>query len=173
MINNVPRWLQLAVEFDGDNLKPIPQPSQILNDNGISVVFRGAYADGDGIIFKRSIPYLTENEWYCLDTLRRTGFVPQALRWDKYTIQIQDLGQSEHITNRDLFMSYKYDLLDTLQRYGIKHGDLTTANVIVKNNHPFVIDWAESRWGSDPRPQKRPEGDRYWIENTWEMLLNE
>ena len=53
-----------------------------------------------------------------------------------------------------------------MEALGIRHGDLTQYAIIVVNNKPHFIDWAESRWKRDPAPDKRPEGDRYWLNKT-------
>lgn len=158
----------MCVLTDGSE-KPLPSGSQLLTDNHISLVWRG----NDGWIYKRSIPFLIENEIGCLQDMWLTGYVPQSERYDKYTLRLRDLGQSEHVTDKEAFYNNLAGLLNALREHGIRHGDLTTAALIVKNNHPYVIDFAESRLMDDPRPDKRPEGDAYWLSNTYRELTND
>ena len=71
--------------------------------------------------------------------------MPQVERYDKYTLRMEDLGQTEPVTDREFFskrMDYLYKVLVT---FGIRHGDLTRYAIIVKDNHPYLIDFAESR----------------------------
>jgi len=63
-------------------------------------------------------------------------------------------------------MMHQIGVLTALIEAGVRHGDLTHYAVIVKDNKPFLIDFAESRLMGDPRPDKRPEGDRYWLHKT-------
>ncbi len=155
------KWVTMCVVTDGSE-KQIPRESALITDNGISVVYRGH----DGWIYKRSTPFLTENEIFFLQKMKDTGFVPDAKRYDKYTAQIEDLGNSDYIIDKDKFRFNMYHLLDTLKHKKIRHGDLTKYSIIVKADWPYVIDFAESRLMDDPRPDKREEGDRYWIERT-------
>lgn len=146
---------------DGSELS-IPSNSTIISDNSIAVVWRG----NNGIIYKRSMPFLIENELYCLQVMWPTGFVPQAHRYDKYTIAMKDLGVSQPITDKNKFVTGMYQMGAALKSKGIRHGDITKYAVIVKDNMPYLIDFAESRLLEDPRPDKRPEGDGYWIRKT-------
>lgn len=165
----VPRWLELVQEFDANNLKPLPEKLDLLSDNGIALVYRAG-----GMIYKRSIPYLIENEYYCLQILgRSTPYVPSSSRYDKYTIVMENLGTSKRVTNPELFKEHRLELINMLHKCSIRHGDITPPHVFVKNNVPKIIDWAESRYGGDPRPDKRPEGDVYWSQQTWKEILSE
>lgn len=158
-------WLQLAKAHN--EILEIPQPATLISDNGVSIVWVGA----DNFIYKQSIPFLTENELYFLKRLHPLGVVPCAERYDKITIKMENLGFSEQITNIDKFIETKEYIKNILDF--VRHGDLTKPHVIVKNNSPFIIDWAESRLKDDPRPDKRPEGDNYWIERTWKEICEQ
>lgn len=158
----------MCIVTDGSE-KPIPEGSTKLSDNGISIVWRG----NDGYIYKRSTPFLIENEYGMLSRLKGRGLAPSVIRYDKYTLRIEDLGKSEPVTNKRLFTNLFKSRLDSLRDYGIRHGDLTRYSVIVKNNMPFFIDFAESRDITDTRKDKRPEGDYYWMEKTIDELCKE
>jgi len=69
-----------------------------------------------------------------------------------------------------MFMSFCQPLLDAMKKRGLRHGDLTSYSVIPVLNRPMIIDWAESRMLDDPRPDKRPEGDAFWLRRTMESL---
>ena len=133
-----------------------------LSYNGVSLV----YYDGLAHVYKRSTPYLIENEYVFLSTLADTGYVPSVERYDKYTLKIGWLGQCHPIKSQYSFTYHCERFLGIVEARGIRHGDLTQYAIIVVNNKPHFIDWAESRWKLDPAPDKRPEGDRYWLNKT-------
>lgn len=137
----------------------------LISDNGISRVWRE-----DGYVYKLQPKHLTDNEWYALHSLYETGYVPYAERVDIETIRMEDLGESEPVTDATAFMRHLAVILQTLKDYGLRHGDLTEYAIIVKGNRPMIIDWAESRTFTDPRPDKRREGDAYWLTETMQSL---
>lgn len=151
----------MCVITDGSE-KQIPVGSTIISDNSISIVWRGS----DGYIYKRSIPFLIENEIGILKRIEHLGVTPKAERYDKYTIKMEDLGKSQTVTKKTKFARSFKTRLDMIHSFGIRHGDLTRYSVIVKDNEPFFIDFAESRYITDLRPEKREEGDTYWMERT-------
>jgi predicted Ser/Thr protein kinase len=155
----------MCVVTDGSE-RPLPEGATKISDNSISVVWRG----NDGYIYKRSTPFLIENELFFLEMLENTGFVPLAGRYDKYTIRMEDLGESELPNDQAAFSFYMGEILGLLSKHHIRHGDLTGQSFVVRDNRPYVIDFAESRLDSDPRPDKRPEGDYYWLFKTTNEL---
>lgn len=140
-------------------------PSSVVSDNGVSRVWREG-----GFVYKRQPKYLTDNEIYALQVLFPTGYVPWAERTSIDTIKMEDLGNPEPVTDKTAFMAHLPLVLDALKSCSLRHGDLTVYAVIVKENRPIIIDWAESRTWYDPRPDKRREGDRYWLTRTMEEL---
>ncbi|GAH13984.1 unnamed protein product, partial [marine sediment metagenome] len=44
--------------------------------------------------------------------------------------------------------------------------------VLVRNNKPVIIDWAEARVRTSPIESKRPESDMYWLRRTMRQLAN-
>ncbi len=155
-------WLDLV---DKDELKDIPS-GILLSDNGVSIVTKS----GD-MVYKRSIPFMIENELWCLQKMYDTGFVPYAERYDKYTIEME-LIVNQLVTDKDKFLGYRVPLLEALESKEIYHGDITKYAILVNDNRPYIIDFAESRILEDPRPSKRPKGDEYWIWRTFEELCN-
>jgi len=155
--------------IDQSATKPTPDDMTLISDNGISIVHRA----NDGFIYKHSIPYLINNEFAFLQELYSTGFVPSCERHDKYTLKVEDLGESEPVVRKRVFMDSCQHFFRALKTLGIRHGDLTRPHIIVKNDKPKVIDWAEARWSCDSADDKRPEGDEYWLRKTMEQILEE
>lgn len=137
-----------------------------LSGNSVSRVWR----EGEWI-YKRQPKYLADNEWYAItlaDALE--SYVPFiAQRTDDETICMSFI-ETEPVTDTALFLSHYWPVLDALKAAGLRHGDLTIPHVLVRNNCPVVIDWAESRTWDDPRPDKRRSGDAYWLRKTMEKL---
>jgi len=137
-----------------------------LSGNSVSTVTQ------DGIyIFKKQPKYLADNEWYALETLRPTGLVPIAWRIDDETIQMECLV-SNPVYDPDKFLKNCDWALGVILNKGLRHGDITTPHVFVASDMPIIIDWGESRIIGDPRPDKRREGDEYWLIKTANQLID-
>lgn len=137
-----------------------------LSGNSVSRVWR----EGD-LIFKRQPKYLADNEFYALCCSALDRYTPGALKVDDETIKMSYI-KTESVTDSALFLSHYWPVLDALKAAGLRHGDLTDVHVLVLDNRPIIIDWAESRTWDDPRPDKRCEGDAYWLRKTMEKLCN-
>ena len=156
----------MCVLTDGTE-KDLPGQLTKLCDNSISVVWRSSL----GHVYKRSTPFLIENELYFYEKLYSFGIVPFAQRYDKYTLEIQDLGMSEPVTDSQTFRENCMGVLAALELAGVRHGDLTEYAIIVRDNKPYLIDFAESRMRDDPRPDKRVGGDELWMNKAIENIL--
>jgi len=156
----------MCVITDGTE-KDMPGVLTKLCDNSISVVWRSSL----GYVYKRSTPFLIENEQYFYEKLYSYGAVPYAERYDKYTLQIQDLGKSEPVVDEQTFRENCIAVLAALKKAGVRHGDLTEYAIIVKDDKPFLIDFAESRVWDDPRPDKRVGGDEIWMDRAIRAIL--
>lgn len=183
-----PIWYKRVIEFDSDNLMDIPEDSELLSNNGISLVWRG----NDGWIYKQSIPFLIENEYYFIDFMNEFHSEPSnstkrlfpsntftysfpyvisdCYKHGKYTIRMTDLGESEKLSSKELAFYHWNEILRLLQKANVRHGDLTKPNIIIRHDRVYILDWAESRFIGDPRPTKRPESDYYWLEATFKDL---
>lgn len=139
----------------------------VLSDNGVSKVVR----NGDWV-YKYQPKFLTDNEWYALRLLKDAGLVPEAEKVDIESVKTRYI-RSEPVTDPELFRYNCMAALNTLRDYKIRHGDLTRYAILVVGNAPVIIDWAESRHWDDPRPDKRREGDNYWMNRTIEELCDE
>ena len=124
----------------------------------------------DGLIYKEQPKYLADNEMWCLNKLSGYGCVPSARRIVPELIEMEYI-ESEPITDVELFNMHARLFLHRLEKEGIRHGDLTLPHVLVRENRIYVIDWAESRYWYDPRPDKRQRGDEYWWTKTVKQLL--
>ena len=136
----------------------------ILSDNGISKVYR----EGEWV-YKRQPKFMTDNEIWCLEILCQSGFVPYAEQVEIELIRLRYI-KNDVVTNCRLFRNLMGQALAALNYNAIRHGDLTEKNILVNGNWPYIIDFSESRLMTDPRKDKRPEGDDYWIEITMERL---
>jgi len=149
-----------------------PVTSYILKDWSINKVSEIWVADNH--VYKRQPKYLCENEWHALNALKNTGFVPEAWRIDDEVIKMEFLITWPKPTHlRYKFVENCTKLKNALRSVGIRHGDLTPMNIFYIEHRPVVIDWGESRMWDDPRPDKRPEGDDYWLNLSMESILNE
>lgn len=150
--------------MNAEELIPIPNEAELVSDNGVSMVWKGY-----GWYYKRSIPYFIQNELHFMSALQNTGFVPDCILYDKYTLKIEEV-QSGWVDS-EYFQKNCKDFLWTLEQLGIRHGDLTRPHVFMSYDGIKIIDWAESRWIGDPAPDKRIEGDKYWMNRTMREIL--
>jgi len=109
----------------------------------------------NGRIYKRQPKHNTDNEYYYLRTLEKTGYVPQDVRMEDIETVSMEYIPSQKVTNPDEFKNHLLPILDALSKHGIRHGDLTDLSVLIKDNRPIVIDFGESRWKPDPIQDKR------------------
>jgi len=126
------------------------------------------WREGDWV-YKEQPKHLTDNEIHALRTMHPSGYVPHAEQVDIETIRMEYVS-NEPVTDADAFMLHCEPLLAAMKQAGLRHGDLTEYAVLVVDNKPIIIDWAESRIWGDPRPDKRREGDAYWLRLTMEKL---
>lgn len=132
---------------------------KILTDNGVSKV----WVD-DGHIFKSQPKFLTDNEWYGLDILKSSGLVPLV---DRVGIELIKMELITPDPEPPVDPMWWYTIILTMIRsHDLRHGDLTRYHLLWRDGRPIVIDWAESRCLQDPRPDKRREGDEYWLRET-------
>ena len=121
-------------------------------------------------VYKQQPKFLTDNEIGFLTLMYPSGYVPYAEQVNIDTIEMEDLGESQKITDIDEFKAHLPKILTALREARIRHGDLTRYAIVVRDNKPYIIDFAESRWWNDPRPDKRREGDEYWLTRTMHEL---
>ena len=138
--------------------------SKNLSGNNVSRVHRGGLW-----VYKSQPKFLTDNEIWCFQQMKSSGYVPDAEQVSMETIRTLYI-ENEPVTDATSFLSHVGLVLSALRAAGIRHGDLTEYSILVKDNRPYLIDFAESRLWEDPRLDKRREGDVYWIRETMNKL---
>lgn len=136
---------------------------ETISDNGVSRVYLK-----DGYIYKEQPKFLTDNEIYCLDQLHPYNFVPRAKLIHIELIRLEYIKPAAYRPEWYESIQEQYRvILKVLKKVGIRHGDLTEKNILLsETGRIYVIDFSESRLACDPRPDKRREGDKYWMEYT-------
>ena len=106
-----------------------------------------------------------ENAFDKLRTIE-SRYVPEAIEIGDGYLILSDMGTTEPVTDMHQAIYNAEILLEDLARAQIHHGDLTSRNVIIRDNVPYAIDFFESRYmqeiGTGAKP-KRPEPDRYHL----------
>lgn len=147
----------------------IPQGATVIKNTNCSQVYLH-----ENWIYKRSVPF-AENEYRWLKALEDSEYVPKAQWLGDSTFRTEYLGDHQEswasVTGMDEFMSHEEPLLRALQEAGVRHGDLTRLAIIVRDNKPMLIDFAQSRALDSSQPDKRPEGDSYWLRRTMQEIL--
>lgn len=98
-----------------------------------------------------------------LRELTGTGFAPELIDEQDDVICQEDLGDGEPVQDGTRFRQGAAQLLCTLWSHGIRHGDLTGRNIIVRGDRPIAIDFLQSRFRNAPGPDKRQLSDSYWL----------
>ena len=140
---------------------------QYLSGNSCSKVWKK-----DQWIYKKQPKFMTDNEVYALLVMKPTGFVPVFEQVGVELIRMKIL-KPEPVTDKNKFRLNCSGFLNTMRTKELRHGDLTFPHIFPTGNMPVVIDWAESRFWDDPRPDKRREGDLYWMNKTMLEVLDE
>jgi hypothetical protein len=121
----------------------------------------------DGYVYKCAPKVLIDTERWFLDAMAESGYVPAPVKRIGLETLRMPFIEEGHVTDGEEFLSHLEHVLDALKDAECRHGDLTTYSVIVsKDNRPILIDFSESRHMDSPLPDKRPEGDRYWLTKT-------
>lgn len=137
----------------------------LISDNGVSKVWR----EGDWV-YKSQPKFMTDNEIWCLSAMFFSGYVPFAQQLEIELIRTVRVKREPISDVASVNWRLGHFLL-ALAQVGIRHGDLTEPNIIINDNGLFVVDWSESRLACDPRPDKRPEGDEYWLRKTITKMI--
>lgn len=127
------------------------------------------WEDG-GCIWKRQPKYLMDNEVHALSLICPSGWAPEFYRVELELLRMQKLV-STPITDPVIFRHRCNLFLEEMKKVGLRHGDLTVPHLFHVRNWPMIIDWSESRIEGDPRPDKRREGDLYWMQMSCEKVI--
>jgi hypothetical protein len=160
-------WYKKAMESNPHDIKKLPGTVVVLSDNGVSIVFldEAAYT-----VYKVQPKFFTQNEIGMLFVMDG-NYAPIFQQYDLLTIKMP-FYRNEPVSDVIKFNQHKLLLRSELDKRRIRHGDITVPNIRVVNDVPILLDWAESRVAGDPRPDKRIEGDEYWMNRTWEELCH-
>lgn len=130
------------------------------------------YDNTTGLVFKSSPKFLIDNEVHFLHKLAGSGYVPTPVIRHEVELISMPYIDNEPVTDAREFMKHLPQVLGFLMAADCRHGDLTEYAVRVVNNKPIIIDFGESRPWFSPLPDKRREGDRYWLKQTMEKLAS-
>ena len=126
-----------------------------------------------GVVFvvKEAPAHLLDNEEYALEAMGQVArdLVPRFRRVTREMMFLEYIA-NEPVTDRMKFLDTQDRVLDAMEQAGLRHGDLTEFSILVRDNSPVIIDWAESRTWNDPRPDKRPQGDAYLLSVAMERI---
>lgn len=118
-------------------------------------------------IYKLNIGGL-RNEARMLRAMAGTGVAPDLIHeGSDYIVQV-DLGESEPITDGEAFRRSMMLALAHTRARGLRHGDFTGSNIIIRENRVWLIDWQESHRIGEPAPQKQPTSDASLVMKTIE-----
>jgi len=124
----------------------------------------------EGVVYKHAPKYLIDTEHWFLTAMETSGYVPAPVRRMSLEVLAMPYIVNEHVDDPKAFFWHYHRVLGALHGAGCRHGDLTSYAVLVSNNKPILIDFGESRHRDSPLPDKRPEGDEYWLLTTmWEL----
>jgi len=113
-------------------------------------------------------PQDVKNEVRFLQALSDTPFVPRIISYAGHYVELEHI-ESETVTDEDKFIRGCASALSVMRSRSIRHGDLTEYNVLVRDNVPVLVDFAESRFEGEPGDDKRQEGDAYHL---WRTALH-
>lgn len=142
---------------------------EIFRDDGI-IVKRGRNVDSTSYGYPIRNVEALENEAKFLTLLAGTGFTPKLISLeiidDWAILKQEDVGEAEPMQDGEKFRHNCIRLLWELRQYNVRHGDLTGANIIIRDDWPWVIDWQEAHFIGEPAPQKQPYPDSWLLWRT-------
>lgn len=105
-----------------------------------------------------------------LALLASTGFTPKFVSLEvldgEAVLRQEDVGEPEPMRDGEKFRRNCIRLLWELRQYNVRHGDLTGANIIIRDDWPWVIDWQEAHFIDEVAPQKQPHPDSWLLWQT-------
>jgi hypothetical protein len=95
--------------------------------------------------------------------LADSGWTPRLIDKGEDWITQEDLGVSGRPADSEAFRHNCIRMLHDFRQRGVRHGDLTSVNLIIRGNRPQAIDWQEGHFLGQSAPQKQPWSDSYLI----------
>ena len=99
-----------------------------------------------------------------LETLEGRGIAPRLIDVGPDWSLQEDLGDSA-IPDGERFRRACTRLLYEIRQAGLRHGDLTEANIVLRDDRAWAVDWQDASWTADERPLQRsgqPDGHFLW-----------
>ncbi len=94
------------------------------------------------------------------------AMTPPELEGAVYVVAEEDLGVSEPIGDGEALRHSAIQMLLDLRGRGVRHGDLTASNLVIRGNEIRACDWAESHLMGEDAPQKQPWSDAFLLMRT-------
>ncbi|KKN20376.1 hypothetical protein LCGC14_0936250 [marine sediment metagenome] len=112
-----------------------------------------------------------QNEERMLKVMTGSGFTPEVVTdtvvADGIATLVQtDIGVTEPMQDGEAFRRNCIHLLHEIRARGVRHGDLTGVNIVIRNNWPWAVDWQEGHMITEEAPQKQPYSDAYLLWRT-------
>ena len=107
------------------------------------------------------------NEARFLAVLASTPFVPRLRSVTEDRLILEDVVEAQPVQDEAAFLRACIMLLCEFRANGVRHGDLTARNLIVRGDRPVALDFGESRFVSEGGPHKRPKPDAYYF---WQAI---
>lgn len=151
----------MEVEIGGHKMRPDnAEPGMLVFRDSERGIIKRAYgpADIEGV----------HTEARMLRLMEDTGFVPKLYEEHEDYIVQEDLGEQTYdVHDGELLRRESAKFLMTLREKRIRHGDLTGANLFIRNDRPIFIDWQQSSLFDEPDPyEKRSLSDSYFFWRT-------
>lgn len=111
-----------------------------------------------------------QTEARMLKLMSGTGFAPELYEEGEDYILQEDLGvqaEMQSVHDGELLRRESARFLMTIRERKIRHGDLTGANVFIREDRPIFVDWQQSCLFGEPDPyEKRSLSDSYFFWRT-------
>jgi len=118
------------------------------------------YRDGKGLVMKYCRGGRPEGiawEAGMLKSLAESRYFPGVYDVGPNYIIMEDLGESEYVTDLEIALRHACVILDDLRKAGISHNDLGSGlNILVKDNVPRIVDFGRATRGG-PQPGSYPD----------------
>ncbi len=98
-----------------------------------------------------------------LEHLEGRGIAPRLIDvGGDWSLQ-EDLGDSQ-IPDGETFRRACTRLLYEIRQAGLRHGDLTEANIVLRDDRAWAVDWQDASWMYDEMPlQRTPMADGHFL----------
>ena len=98
-----------------------------------------------------------------LETLEGRGIAPSLIDVGPDWSLQEDLGDSQ-IPDGETFRRACTRLLYEIRQAGLRHGDLTEANIVLRDGRAWAVDWQDASWMYDEMPlQRTPMADGHFL----------